>query len=63
MLDFVDGSLYSLFEFFFGFNSVSNSLPQFLEAGRVDEQEVALETRLVDVNGSCDIAFNYRDST
>mmetsp|Transcript_13155 Transcript_13155/g.20455 ORF Transcript_13155/g.20455 Transcript_13155/m.20455 type:complete len:221 (+) Transcript_13155:92-754(+) len=61
-LNLSDGELNSLFEFLFSFNSVTDSLSQLLEGRRVDEQEVTLQARLVDVNGSRRIHFDDGDA-
>ena len=57
----MDCQLNSLFEFLLGLNSISNSLSELLEGWWVNEEEVTLETRLVDVDGASGVNFNDRD--
>lgn len=48
-LDLRDGELNPLLELLLRLNAVSNSLPQVLKAGRIDEQEVTLDAVLINL--------------
>ena len=57
-LNLFDCLLDSHFEFLLSLDSVSNSLSQLLERWWIDEEEIALKSLLVDLNGSLNIDFD-----
>ena len=57
----LDCLLYANFKFSLGFDSVSNSSAQLLEAGWVYEQEVSFEGLFVDLDGALYVYFDDGD--
>ena len=59
--NFFKSILDASFKFIFCFNSSSETASKFLKAGRIDKQEIALNSLLIDLNGSTDVNFNHRN--
>ena len=60
-LDLSNGLTNAYFEFLFCLNSVSNATSEFFEARWVDKEEIALESLLVDLNGSLNVDLDDGD--